>query len=176
MFDWVERNTGMIAVTCMSGIVLVTQFGTIQTKIAENSRMSEMFRSKQIENQRLETEKIAMEQSKEIANDRYNSGCEVIATVKNADVATTIQEGKPIFSGAYAPLYVKNPNRVINPNHFIGRDITVCDVYGTTAIMQFNPSKGYAVAGSIAVTSDRAQMSKALERMKGLKRPSLKGN
>ena len=174
--EWLSEHWLGIAIAGIAAVTFVTQIPSIQENLQRNQNVAEANKQRLEENQKLEAQKLTLQASQEIANERYDKGCEVIATLKNAKVATTIKEGQPIVDGAFAPLYVKNPNRPLNPRHFIGRDITVCDLYGTTAITQFDPSKGYAVAGSIAVTSDRARMDKAQQRMKGMNRPSFKVN
>lgn len=174
--EWLSEHWLGIAISGIAAVTLATQIPSIQENLQRNQSVAQANKARLEENQKLEAQKLTLQASEEIANDRYDKGCEVIATLENAKVATTIQEGQPILSGAYAPLYQKNPKRPLNPRHFIGRNIVVCDLYGTTAIMQFDSSKNYAVAGSIAVTSDRARMDKAQSRMKGMSRPSFKSN
>lgn len=174
--EWISEHWLGVAIASVAAVTLVTQIPSIQENLQRNQNVAQANRARLEENQKLEAQKLTLQASQDIANSRYDAGCEVISTLENAKVATTIQEGQPILSGAYAPLYVRNPRRPLNPRHFIGRNITVCDLYGTTAIMQFDPSKGYAVAGSIAVTSDRARMDKAQQQMKGMNRPSFKIN
>lgn len=174
--EWISEHWVGIAIASIAAATLVTQLPSIQANVQRNQNVAEANKARLEENQKLEAQKLTLQASQEIANSRYDAGCEVISTLKDPRMATTIQEGRPILSGAFAPLYAKNPNRPVNPVHFIGRDITVCDLYGTTAIMQFDPSKGYAVAGSIAVTSDRARMNKAQQQIKGINRPSFKQN
>ncbi|MBN8563556.1 MAG: hypothetical protein J0L70_23740 [Leptolyngbya sp. UWPOB_LEPTO1] len=172
--EWLGEHWLGILIGGIATVTLVTQIPSIQENLQRNQNVAQANKARLEENQKLEAQKLTLQASEGIANERYDKGCEVIVTLANPNLATTIQEGVPILSGAYAPLYQKNPNRPINPKHFIGRDITVCDLYGTTAVMQLDPSRGYAVARSIAVTSDRTRMKKAQEREKGLSRPSLK--
>ena len=174
--EWLLEHWLGIAIAGIAAVTLVTQIPSIQENLQRNQNVAQANKARLEENQKLEAQKLTLQASEDIANSRYDKGCEVIATLENAKVATTIQEGQPILSGAYAPLYLKNPQRPLNPRHLIGRNIIACDLYGTTAIMQFDPSKGYAVAASISVTSDRTRMDKAQQRMKGMNRPSFKVN
>jgi hypothetical protein len=171
--EWVIQNWFGVVIGGISMIALATQIPSIQETIQRNQSVAQANKARLEENQKLEAQKLTLQASEDIANERYDKGCEVIVTLQNQRIATTIQEGQPIISGAYAHLY-QNSNRPLNPLHFIGRDITVCDLYGTTAITQFDPTKRYSVAGSIAVTRDRARMDKAQQRMKGLERPNFK--
>ncbi|BAS57211.1 hypothetical protein NIES2135_34350 [Leptolyngbya boryana NIES-2135] len=171
--EWLGENWLGIAIGGISTIVLATQIPSIQDTIQRNQSVAQANKARLEENQKLEAQKLTLQASEDIANERYDKGCEVIVTLQNQRIATTIQEGQPIVSGAYSHLY-QNSNRPLNPLHFVGRDVTVCDLYGTTAVMQLDPSKKYAVAGAIAVTRDRTRMNKAQQRMKGLERPNFK--
>lgn len=173
--DWLEEHWLGVAIGGIAIVTLATQLPSIQDGIQRNQSVALANKSRLQENQKLEAQKLTLQAAEDIANARYDKGCEVITTLKNATVATTIQEGQPILSGAYSYLY-RNSNRPLNPSHFIGRDITVCDLYGTTAIMQIDTTKGYAVASSVAVTSDRSRMQKAQKTRPGLTRPSLNLN
>lgn len=105
------------------------------------------------------------------ANQRYDGGCEVVSTLRSPTVAATIQEGKPVVAGAYADKFdPKSPS----PEFYIGRDLTLCDCYGTTAITRFDESLGYAVAKEIATTPDRQRMANACKSRPGMKRPGLR--
>lgn len=174
--EWLSENWLGIVIGGVSTVVLATQFSSIQEGIQRNQSVAQANKAKLIENQMLEAQKLTLEQSENIANARYDKGCEVIATLENPDKATTITEDQPIFSGAYSSRYKGKPIDFakVPVEHFIGRNIVVCDLYGTTAVMQFDPTKKYAVAKSIAVTSDRDRMKKAQDREKGLIRPGFR--
>ena len=176
MIHWIDENKGMMTVSAIAALVLLTQFSSIKAKFAQNDRIAKSQSTALEMNQKLEAQKIVLENSRQIANDRYDTGCEVISTLAYKNVATVIAENQPIISGAFAEIYRKNPNLKFNPAHFIGRDITVCDLYGTTAITQFDAVKGFSTAQSIAVTNDRDRMKKAIAHNQNLLRPSFKGN
>lgn len=173
--DWLEEHYVGLVIGGIAVVTLATQMPSIQDGIQRNQSVALANKSRLEENQKLEAQKLTLQASEDIANARYDKGCEVITTLKNETVATTIQEGQPILSGAYSYLY-RTSNRPLNPLHFIGRDITVCDLYGTTAIMQIDAAKRYAVASSVAVTSDRTRMQKVQKSRPGLTRPSLNLN
>jgi hypothetical protein len=170
--EWLSEHGTGLAIGLISLGVLATQLPSIQESLSRNQAVAQLNKARLQQGRELEAQKLVLSQSEAIANGRYDKGCEVIEALQNQGTATTIQEGKPIVSGAFSHLYRKT-TRTINPDHFIGRDITVCDLYGTTAIMQFDPQKGYAVAGAVAVTSDRQRMQKAQSSRPGLKRPGL---
>lgn len=173
LLEIIQENRNELIIGAIALIAVATQWEAIQQKIGNDRAVAESQRVAQLATQKLEAEKLVREQQREIANARYDGGCEVIQSVLLRGKATTIKEGEPILNGVYAELYRKNPKTPANPNHYIGAGVDVCDVYGVTGITQFDPSKGYAVVQSVATTNDRNRMRKALERSKGLERPSL---
>jgi hypothetical protein len=113
------------------------------------------------------------ESQAEVANARYDLGGEMVfATGSNS--AAAIQEGQPVIAGAYQHLY-KAGTKVdqVNPSHYVGGGITLLGAYGETAVTEFDPKLGYAVARKMAVTPDRDRINKAIARYKGATRPSL---
>jgi hypothetical protein len=170
MQDFFEEHGFGLLLGVVAVGVLATQMPNIQANIARQQATTQANQSRLDANSKLNAEKLAMQTGIQRANDRYDSGCELISTLKSPTVAAPIQEGKPIVAGAYAAKF--NP-RNPNPDHYIGRDVVVCDLYGTTAVMKFEPKLGYAVADSIAVTNDRQRMAQAKSRRPGMQRPSL---
>lgn len=170
MQDFFEEHATGWAIGIIAVIGLATQIPTITQAIQRTQATAATQQNRVAENQKLQAEKLALTQGRDIANSRYDSGCEVITTLQSPTVAAAIQEGRPIVAGAYANKF--NPQRP-NPELYLGRDVTVCDLYGTTAITRFDQSLGYAVANSIAVTNDRDRMAAAKNRRPGLHRPNL---
>ena len=165
-----EEHTGVLVIGIAVIIALSTQIPTITQSIQRAQATAASQRQRQDDNQKLQAEKLAMQSSRDTANTRYDEGCEVITTLRSPNVAAAIQEGRPIVAGAYADQF--DPQRP-NPELYLGRDVVVCDLYGTTAITRFDESLGYAVANSLAVTNDRDRMAKAKARRPGLQRPNL---
>jgi hypothetical protein len=170
MSDFWDENKGSIFVGLIAAFAIYTQLPDIKQQFATNQQIALANQGRVKANQTMIVAEAALKQSKEIANARYDGGCEIITTVKNMSKATTIQEGKPIVSGAYAKVFdPRNPN----PDHYVGRDLTVCDLYGATAITEWNDQLGHAVAGSLATTNDRSRMAAAAARKPGINRPGL---
>jgi hypothetical protein len=170
MEDFFEEYGMTLAVIAIAGVVITTQWPAIQEQIATKQSIANANKARVAENLNLSTEKAALDQSRSVANQRYDSGCELISTLRNFGTAAAIQEGKPIVAGAYAKQF--NPAHP-NPDYYIGRDVVVCDLYGSTAITRWDNSLGYAVAQSLATTNDRARMAAAQKRKPGLQRPNL---
>jgi hypothetical protein len=169
MFDFEEDATGW-AIGIGAAILLMTQIPTVVQAIQRNQATAAANQARIGDNQKLSAEKLAMQAGRDVANSRYDEGCEVVTTLKTPFIAAVIQEGRPIVAGAYANQFdPKQPN----PEFYLGRDVMVCDLYGTTAITRFDESIGYAVARSIAVTNDRDRMAAAKNRRPGLQRPNL---
>jgi hypothetical protein len=168
MNDIFKENGALIIAGLVASVGIATQWPAIQQHQNQQAAIAQSQSSRIQAGEVLAAEQAARVGEIEIANERYDQGCEVISTLK-MDTATTIIENGPIVSGAYAKVF--NP-LAPNPGHYIGRDIVVCDLYGTTAITRYNPALGYAVASSIAVTNDRKRMQAAQDRMK-LARPNL---
>lgn len=170
MNDLFEEHATGWAIGIIAAIALMTQIPNIQATISRQQSTAQANKARLDENQKLSAEQLAMQTGRNTANTRYDEGCEVITTLKSPNVAAAIQEGRPIVAGAYAAQF--NPAKP-NPELYLGRDVQVCDLYGTTAITRFDESLGYAVARSIAVTNDRDRMAKAKARRPGLTRPNL---
>jgi hypothetical protein len=170
MEDFFEEYGMGLLIGVVAIVALATQIPTIQESIARNQSVAQANKARVADNQTMNAEKLAMKQSKELADSRYDSGCEVLSTLRSFGTAAAIQEGRPIVAGAYAKQF--NPAHP-NPDFYLGRDVVVCDLYGSTAITRWDNTFGYAVAQSLATTNDRDRMAKAQKRKPGLSRPNL---
>jgi hypothetical protein len=170
MQDFFEEHATGWAVGIIAVIALMTQIPNALQSIQRFQATAAANQTRLGENQKLNAEKMAMDSGRKVANARYDEGCEVITTLRSPNVAAAIQEGRPIVAGAYADQF--DPQRP-NPELYLGRDVVVCDLYGTTAITRFDQYLGYAVANSLAVTNDRDRMAAAKNRRPGLQRPNL---
>lgn len=170
MSEFIQENKLMIGVSVLCLVIGATQIPAMQAHQIRNAAIAQSQADKLQQSDLIAAEQAASIGNIEIANDRYDSGCELISTLSRADVAAPIQEGRPIVGGAYAAKF--NSARP-NPEFYLGRDVTVCDGYGTTAKTKFDPNLGYAVAANIAVTNDRARMAKAVASRPGMQRPNL---
>jgi hypothetical protein len=149
---------------------IATQVPKIQSQLQMDQVATTASRQSQQEALTMKVKQEAESGLRTTANLRYDQGCEIVSTLKSPTVAAAIQEDKPIVAGAYAD---KFSLAAPNPDYYVGRDLTMCDCYGTTAITRFDKSLGYAVAKEIATTSDRKRMASACASRPGMKRPGL---
>jgi hypothetical protein len=170
MSDLLKENGLLIGITALCLLGIATQIPAMQTHQARNAAIAQTQSASVLQGDLLSAEQAASVVQSEVANERYDTGCEVISTLRNAGVASVIQEGQPIVAGAYADRF---DSARPNAGYYLGRDVRVCDLYGTTAVMRFDPKLNYAVAGSIAVTADRQRMAKAKDSRPGIARPNL---
>jgi hypothetical protein len=170
MSDFIQENKLLIGVTALCLVIGATQIPAMQAHQSRNAAIAQSQADKLQQSDLIAAEQAASVGNIEIANERYDTGCELISTLSSPGVATVIQESRPIVSGAYA---AKFNQQLPNPEFYLGRDVTVCDGYGTTAKTKFDPKLGYAVAANIAVTNDRARMAKAIASRPGMQRPNL---
>jgi hypothetical protein len=170
MSDFIQENKLLIGVSALCLVIGATQIPAMQAHQTRNAVIAQSQADKLQQSDLIAAEQAASVGQIDIANERYDSGCELVATLRNASVASVIQEGRPIVAGAYAAKF--DPLRP-NPELYLGRDVTVCDGYGTTAKTKFDQRLGYAVATNIAVTNDRARMGKAIASRPGMIRPNL---
>ena len=170
MGDYLEEHGATLLIGIIAVAALATQIPQIEQTINRNKTTAQFTQNRIQQNQTLEAENLAMQSSRKLANSRYDSGCEVVTVLKSQTVAAPIQEGQPIVAGAYAKQF--DPAKP-NPSHYLGRDMVVCDLYGTTAILRMDERLGYAVARSVAVTNDRDRMAKAQQSRPGLTRPNV---
>jgi hypothetical protein len=172
MSDLLKENGLLIGISALCLLGIATQLPAIQANSARRETIAQTQAAKIAQGDILSAEQAASVAQVEIANDRYDSGVEIITDLNQRNVASTILEGQPIVAGAYAKQNQGLPLSKINPSHFLGRDVVIGDCYGTTAVMRIDPKSGYAVAGSIAVTNDRERMAKACTR-RDISRPNL---
>lgn len=86
------------------------------------------------------------------AEARYAEHCEPIQALRVNDAAP-IRNGEPIVAGAYAATFdAAKPD----PGKYLGDGVNVCDFFGKTATMEFDGTKGYAVASRVAVTRNES--------------------
>lgn len=143
-----------------------TQAPAMMANINANSAAVEAAKARNERTKGLAAEELSLANEAKIADKRYREGCTMVNVLKSPTVGTAIIEGEGIVNGAYAHLFnLEKPN----PGHFIGPKTTVCDPLGTTAILAFSQAKGYAVAGSIAVTRNQSAILVGVSRAKALR-------
>jgi hypothetical protein len=161
---------GVLVASLALGATQIPQVISSQTK---NAAIVASQTERTMQADKAQAREAARSVSVAIANARYDQGCEVIGALDRPGIATTIEENAPIVAGAFQKQAAKVPFEKMSRSWLLGRDVSVCDAYGTTAIMTWDDQKGYATAQDIAVTNDRARFAKAVNSRPGLQRPAL---
>ena len=170
-----DISKGDVIVGAMAVAVLIWQWPNIQEKQASQAASVAEAKVQMAAQDRITASKLVLDDSAKCAEERYQKGVEIVSDLGMIQ-AVPIQEGRPVVAGAYAKRYkaaLADPkfNRSGISVFYLGRNVTVADAYGTTAIMQFNAEKGYAVAEDLCVTPNRALMASAVKQRPGLQRP-----
>ena len=172
-----ELSKDTLIVSAMAITVLIWQWPDIQAKQAASMASLAEAKSQMAKQDRITASKMVLDDSAKCAEERYLKGVEVVSD-RDMTKAVPVQEGHPVVAGAYIDRYRKalaNPNfnRAGLSAFYLGRNVTVGDAYGTTAVMKFDVEKGYAVAEDLCVTPNRSLMAKAVKQRPGLERPGM---
>lgn len=170
-----DISKGDLIVGAAAAAVIFWQLPNIQAKQADQAASVAEAKVQMAAQDRMTANKMVLDESAKCAEERYAKGVEIVSNL-GMDKAVPIQEGQPVVAGAYAKRFkaaIQDPkfNQAGISSFYIGRDVSVGDAYGTTAIMRFDPSLGYAIASEICVTPNRALMANAIKQRPGLQRP-----
>lgn len=173
--DWIEKNRVEAVLGLAAGAVLLANGGNIREYMARSAATGDLIEAQQAEISRLwATEELRKEQA-EIANSRYDSGCEPVFDLKTDGTFTAMVPGQAVILGQYSDYYATHdvPLREINRSHLLAAGVTVCDAYGNTGVTVIDAETGQPVVGEFASTSDRARIDALVARYKA-NRPSIK--
>lgn len=170
MQKWIRRNQTEAVLFAIGIGMLALNSGGITKMLAEQEANRQIATQN---NQLVHQIQLANEKNKElaeVANARFDAGCELILSLEKPDRYRALSEGTPVLDGALADKYRDRLNEA-PPQAFLPAGKTVCDTYGATAVLVNEPiaSKGgqvYPVARQFAVTEDRERIRKAMERVR----------
>jgi hypothetical protein len=162
-----DISKGDLTVGMMAAAALIWQMPNIQAKQAEQAASVASARIDMLAQDKVAANKIILDESAKCAEDRYAKGVEVVSTLDMANAAPIV-EGGPVIAGAYAKKF--NPAKP-DRGMYLARNTIVGDAYGTTAVLRFDPEKGYAVAADICTTPNREKMQLAMKQRPGMNRP-----
>jgi hypothetical protein len=97
---------------------------------------------------------IAATKETAIANKRMTSQCLFVRSGDNLNYGSNILESRPIVNSLYAAQFSKTKPVVEQVTLFIQRGY-VCDGFGLTAEIKFDPKLGYPVASDMAQSTDQ---------------------
>lgn len=169
MKRWLRRNPTEAALFAGAGLLILLNLGGIKNMLAQQeiTRQSVAESNRQIQQIELNEEK--KRELAEIANARYDAGCEVVVALDRPDHYRALVEGVGVLDGVMAEQYRGNINNA-PPSAFLPAGKTVCDAYGNTAVLvnEARPDKGgqiYPVARQFATTEDRERIRQAMQRV-----------
>ena len=167
---YIKRNPIQSGLAGAAIVVCLLNLGPISEALRQNANQREVLGAAN----RAITEIQLSEQQRlklaEIANQRYDAGCEIVINGNDRPQYTALNPGDPVLDGAYEPA----PG--LPPNAYLPAGVVVCDAFGNTAVLKDEPvaSRGnqiYPVARDFASTQDRVRIRKAIQG-KSQKRPA----
>lgn len=160
-----------LAVAGVAAALVWSQWPQIQAKMARDAAVAQASQASLLKGQQLEADKLLRAKEAEIANARYDQGCELLLQSSDQSKAGIILQGWPVILGEYAKFYKKGTKlEQVNPGHTLAAGVTVCDAYGVTAVLVPSDKYPFAVIDQIAATPDRTRMRNALQARKEVKR------
>ncbi len=166
-------DKGTLVVGGLAVVVVLSQAPSLMAQFEMDKISKAAGMASRQESQNLQVQQEAIDGQAEIAETRYQEGCEIVFAT-GTKKAASLQEGEPVIAGAYAHLYKAGVNtKSVNPSHFIPKGITLCGPYGDTGITEFDPERGYAVVRQMATTPNKEVVKAAMSRYAGAERPSI---
>ena len=165
MQKWLKRNPTEAGIFAIAGAILLFNLGGIKDMMAEQAmnRASVAANNRAIQQQQITQE--AQDQLAEIANKRYDAQCEMVLSVNVVGHYKALSLHSPVLDGNVAQQYKRRPLKQLPLNALLPAGSTVCDSYGNTAILETN-AEGVPVVLSLATTTDKERIRKAMERVK----------
>lgn len=167
---WIKRNPTESALFGGAALLLLLNVGGIKNSLEsqEISRQSVTANNRQI--QQLELDRDKQRELATIANDRFDSGCELLVALDRPNHYKALVDGAPVLDGAYLDKYKDVPQNAIPKTAFLPAGKTVCDAYGSTGVLVDEAiadrgNETIAVIRQIAVTEDRERIRKAMEQV-----------
>jgi len=109
-----------------------------------------------------------------IANDRYDAGCEGVFYFKTGkDTYQPLTEGSGVISGEFWRKWTKNNKLKPNKTDYLPAGTTVCDVYGNVGTLVSNKEKGYATVAELLNTPDQKRITAMMKRYPTANRPQV---
>lgn len=167
---WIKRNPTESVLFGGAVLLLLLNMGGIKNSLAEQeiSRQSVAVNNRELQQFQIDADK--QKKLANIANNRFDTGCELLIALDKPDHYKALADGSPVLDGAYLDKYRGIPENAIPKTAFLPAGKTVCDSYGTTGVLvdEPHPERGgesIAVIRQLATTEDRERIRKAMERV-----------
>jgi hypothetical protein len=163
MNRWIKRNPTEAAIAAGAVGLLLANLGGIRQTLNQMESQRAIATANTLQIQQMQLTEQKKEELQEIANARYDSGCEMVVSSADRRNYKALVENGPVRDGGVAHLY----KRVKNPpvGAYLPAGMTVCDAYGNTAIIA-NNMDGWPVATEFATTTDKQRIAAAMDRLR----------
>lgn len=169
--NYLKRNPVETALFGGAALLALLNIGGIKEMLDRQQLTRQLVTTNNQMIQQLETNAERQRALAEIANQRYDAGCEVILSLEEPGKYRALALGVPIFDGVVADKYRNDPKSA-PPTAFLPAGKTVCDSFGNTAVLE--DSGGLPVTTQMATTEDRERIRKAMARVKAQWNPPVK--
>lgn len=157
---FVLASTSGIAILC--SVVMGFSRGAFSPSITQ-SRIEDAQQSNELRKQLVN-----------IANDRYDVGCEGVFYLKPGTATyQPLTEGSGVLSGAYWDRWNKNNKLKPNQTDYLPSGTSVCDGYGNVGTLIPNKDKGHATVSDLLNTPDRNRITTMMKRYPTANRPQV---
>lgn len=176
IFKFIQRNPTESVLFAIAAGFLFINFGSLQSAMQRNAVMRQAVLENQEQVQSIQIDAQKRTELAEIANQRYDAGCEVILSLDRPGHYKALFEGTPVLDGVHAEKYRKNPLKA-PPGAYLPAGMTVCDAHGNTAILVAEPNSDgvvYPVTRQMATTTDVDRIRQAMERVRARWSPGVK--
>ena len=158
---YIQRNPIQSALAGAAIVVCLLNSGTIGKALEQNSRQREALGAANQAITQLQLSEQNRLKLAEIANQRYDQGCELVINGNDRSKYTNLVPGVGVLNGNYQPA----PG--LPPTAYLPAGVVVCDAFGNTAVLKNEPiqeagNQVYPVARDFASTQDRERIRKAI--------------
>ena len=158
---YIKRNPVQCSLAGGAIVLILLNFGTISKSLEQNSRQREALGAANQSITQLQLSEQNRLRIAEIANARYDAGCELIINGNDRRKYTSLIPGEGVLNGNYEP----SPD--LPPSAYLPAGTVVCDAFGNTAVLKDEAvaSRGnqvYPVARDFASTQDRDRIRRAI--------------
>jgi hypothetical protein len=155
-------DKGLLVTCALAAIGLAALSPQIKTNIDQKNLAKAEAQQGINRTSKINMNAIAAKGENEIANKRMKSKCLFVRGGDNLRYGSNIIGGKPIVNSLYISQFSKTVPIADQAALYLQRGY-VCDGFGLTAEIKFDPNLGYPVATDLAQSTDRAAIDEYLK-------------